>query len=169
MSSENLNVLDLKNPSIRALHLSWVAFFISFAVWFSHAPMLAFIREAFDLTSAEVKALLILNVAMTIPARILVGILVDKFGPRIVYSILLISGGLVSFGFAFAFAQTYEQLALFRFLLGFIGAGFVIGIRMVSEWFPAKTVGIAEGVYGGWGNFGSAAGVMTLPTLLIRQ
>lgn len=165
MSSENLNVLDLKSPSIRALHLSWVAFFITFVVWFSHAPMMAFIREAFELNSAEVKALLILNVAMTIPARILIGILVDKFGPRIVYSILLVSGGLVSLGFAFA--ETYEQLALFRFLLGFIGAGFVIGIRMVSEWFPAKTVGLAEGVYGGWGNFGSAAGAMTLPTLAL--
>lgn len=165
MSSENLNVLDLKNPSIRALHLSWIAFFITFVVWFSHAPMMAFIREAFELTSAEVKALLILNVAMTIPARILIGILVDKFGPRIVYSVLLVSGGLVSFGFAFA--ETYEQLAIFRFLLGFIGAGFVIGIRMVSEWFPAKTVGLAEGVYGGWGNFGSAAGAMTLPTLAL--
>jgi nitrate/nitrite transporter NarK len=31
--------------------------------------------------------------------------------------------------------QSYEQLALFRFLSGFIGAGFVVGIRMISEWF----------------------------------
>ena len=38
-----------------------------------------------------------------------------------------------------------------RFLVGFVGAGFVIGIRLVSEWFPAKEVGFAEGIYGGWG------------------
>ena len=52
-----------------------------------------------------------------------------------------------------------------RFLLGFVGAGFVIGIRMVGEWFPAKQVGVAEGIYGGWGNFGSAGAAMILPTI----
>jgi len=52
-------------------------------------------------------------------------------------------------------------------MLGFVGAGFVIGIRMVGEWFPAKQVGVAEGIYGGWGNFGSAAAAMALPTLAI--
>jgi len=67
----------------------------------------------------------------------------------------------------FAFATSFEQLALARFLLGFIGAGFVIGIRMVGEWFPAKQVGIAEGIYGGWGNFGSAAAAGALPALAL--
>jgi len=48
-----------------------------------------------------------------------------------------------------------------------VGAGFVIGIRMISEWYPAKQVGLAEGVYGGWGNFGSAAAAMSLPTIAL--
>jgi NNP family nitrate/nitrite transporter-like MFS transporter len=30
-------------------------------------------------------------------------------------------------------------------------------------------VGIAEGIYGGWGNFGSAFAAMTLPTLLMEM
>ena len=38
---------------------------------------------------------------------------------------------------------------------------------MIGEWFPAKQVGVAEGIYGGWGNFGSAAAAMTLPTLAL--
>ena len=59
--------------------------------------------------------------------------------------------------FFFALADSYQTLAVSRFLLGFVGAGFVIGIRMIGEWFPAKQVGMAEGIYGGWGNFGSAA------------
>ncbi len=163
MSSNKLNLLDLAEPRIRLLHLSWFAFFLTFVVWFSHAPMLAYIKEAFDLTSQQVKALMILNVALTIPSRIVVGMLVDKFGPRIVFSLLLVIGGGLCLGFATA--DRYETIALMRFLLGFIGAGFVIGIRLVSEWFPAKQVGLAEGIYGGWGNFGSAAAAMTLPTL----
>lgn len=165
MSSGQLNLLDFSNKSIRTLHLSWVAFFITFVVWFSHAPMMAAIKETFDLSQQQIKALLILNVALTIPARIVIGILVDKFGPRYVYSGLLILSSFMCV--AFACSTSYEMLALTRFLLGFVGAGFVIGIRLVGEWFPAKQVGLAEGVYGGWGNFGSAAAAMTLPTIAL--
>ncbi|WP_020407620.1 NarK family nitrate/nitrite MFS transporter [Hahella ganghwensis] len=165
MNDSSLNLFRFSDPKIKTLHITWFAFFLTFVVWFSHAPLLAFIREAFDLTDQQVKALLILNVALTIPSRILIGMLVDKFGPKIVYSGLLVISSFICLGFATA--TTYEALALFRFLLGFVGAGFVIGIRMVGEWFPAKQVGIAEGIYGGWGNFGSAAGAMTLPTIAL--
>ncbi|MBQ0719867.1 MAG: NarK family nitrate/nitrite MFS transporter [Gammaproteobacteria bacterium] len=163
MSEPQLKLLNFSDSSIKTLHVAWFAFFLTFVMWFSHAPMKPFIMAAFDMSNAQWKALLILNVALTIPARIVIGILVDKFGPRIVYSGLLISSAFLCWGFAFA--QSYEQLALFRFLCGFIGAGFVIGIRLVGEWFPAKTVGLAEGIYGGWGNFGSAAAAWTLPAV----
>lgn len=166
MATDNsFNLLNFSDPKIKTLHITWFAFFLTFVVWFSHAPLLVFIKEAFDLSTAQVKALLILNVALTIPARIVIGILVDKFGPRVIYSGLLVTSSFLCVGFAMA--DSYEQLALFRFLLGFVGAGFVIGIRMVGEWFPAKHVGVAEGIYGGWGNFGSAAAAMTLPTLAL--
>jgi len=161
--AHKINIFALKDPKIKTLHITWFAFFLSFMVWFNHAPLLVFMKEAFDMSSQQVKALMILNVALTIPARIFIGIMVDKIGPRKVYSGLLILSSFFCIGFAFA--QTYEQLALLRFLMGFVGAGFVIGIRMVGEWFPHKNVGIAEGIYGGWGNFGSAASAMLLPTL----
>ncbi|MBI3560544.1 MAG: NarK family nitrate/nitrite MFS transporter [Gammaproteobacteria bacterium] len=150
---------------MRILHMSWLAFLISFIIWFNHAPLLASIRDSLHLTEQQIKALLIINVALTIPARIIVGMLVDTFGPRRMYTVLLlISSGLC---FGFALANTYERLALMRFLLGFSGAGFVIGIRLVSEWFPVKQLGLAEGIYGGWGNFGSAAAAISLPVLAV--
>ena len=163
MSSSKLNLVDFSQANIRLLHLTWFAFFLTFVVWFSHAPLKPVIMAAFDISNAQWKALLILNVALTIPARIGIGIAVDKFGPRIVYSILLCCAGFLCI--AFASAQTFEQLAAVRFAMGFVGAGFVIGIRMVGEWFPARQVGLAEGIYGGWGNFGSAAAALTLPTI----
>jgi NNP family nitrate/nitrite transporter-like MFS transporter len=164
MSSQKLNLLSFSGNS-RILHLTWIAFFISFFVWFNHAPMLIAIKETLQLTDQQIKTILILNVALTIPARIIVGMLVDKYGPRIMYSLLLGISSVICF--FFALAETFEQLAAARFLLGFVGAGFVIGIRMISEWFPAKQVGLAEGIYGGWGNFGSAAAAMTLPTIAL--
>ncbi len=150
---------------MKTLHLTWVAFFISFIVWFNHAPLMASIRDTFGLSNQEVTTLLIMNVALTIPARIIIGMTVDRFGPRIVYSLLLAFSAVICF--VFAASTSFEMLAVSRFLLGFVGAGFVIGIRMIGEWFPAKQVGVAEGIYGGWGNFGSAAAAMSLPTLAL--
>ena len=164
MSESKLNLLSFSGKT-RILHLSWFAFFLTFFMWFNHAPLIASIREAFDLTDQQVKMLLILNVALTIPARIIIGMLVDAFGPRRVYSILLFTSSFLCFGFAFA--DSFERLAMMRFLMGFVGAGFVIGIRMISEWFPARQVGVAEGIYGGWGNFGSAAAALSLPTIAL--
>jgi NNP family nitrate/nitrite transporter-like MFS transporter len=150
---------------MKILHMSWIAFFLTFFVWFNFAPLLGVIKTSLGLTSDEIKTLLILNVALTIPARVLIGMLTDKYGPRHVYAALLFFCSLPCF--MFALAQDFTQAAIARFLLGFIGAGFVVGIRMVSEWVPANELGTAEGIYGGWGNFGSAAAAMLLPTLAL--
>jgi NNP family nitrate/nitrite transporter-like MFS transporter len=164
MSGTKLKLLSFTGKT-RTLHLSWFAFFISFMMWFNHAPLMATIQDTFGLSLQEVKALLILNVALTIPARIVIGMLVDRYGPRIVFSALLFISSFLCL--LFAFADSYQTLAVTRFLLGFVGAGFVIGIRMIGEWFPARQVGLAEGIYGGWGNFGSAAAAMTLPMVAL--
>jgi MFS transporter, NNP family, nitrate/nitrite transporter len=164
MSDQKINLLSFSGK-MRILHMTWIAFFISFVVWFSHAPLMLVIKETMGLSASQVKTILILNVALTIPARIIIGMLVDHFGPKRTYSALLALGSLPCF--LFAFAENFQQLALARFLLGFVGAGFVIGIRMIGEWFPAKQVGMAEGIYGGWGNFGSAAAAMSLPAIAL--
>ncbi|MEN0035638.1 MAG: MFS transporter [Cellvibrio sp.] len=149
----------------KILHLTWMAFFVTFLVWFNHAPLLLAIQATFGLSEQQVKTLLILNVALTIPARIVVGMLVDSFGPRKIYSILLVITGFLCL--FFSLATSFEMLALARFLLGFVGAGFVVGIRMISEWFPARQMGLAEGVYKGLGNIGSAAAAISLPTIAL--
>jgi len=157
---DRLNILSFTGK-YRVLHMTWFAFFMTFVVWLGLGPLMPFIQDALSLTEQQAKVLLILNVAMTIPARIIVGMLVDKLGPKIMFSSILVLGGIVSI--IFSWAQDYEMLALLRFLSGFIGAGFVVGIRMISEWFPAKQTGTAQGIYGGWGNFGSAGAALTLP------
>ena len=164
MQESRFNLFSFRGKT-RILHLSWVAFFLTFLMWFNHAPLLAALRETLGLTDQQIKTLLILNVALTIPARIVVGMLVDAFGPRRMFTLLLFVSSLLCFGFALA--DSYQQLALMRFLMGFSGAGFVIGIRLISEWYPAKQVGIAEGIYGGWGNFGSAAAALSLPAVAL--
>ena len=68
MSDSSLRIFSFSGSS-RILHLTWFAFFLSFLVWFNSAPLMISIRETFNLSTDEVKALLTLNVALTIPGK----------------------------------------------------------------------------------------------------
>ena len=147
----------------KILHMTWFAFFLSFVVWFNLAPFATQVKTDFGLEVGQIRTIAICNVALTVPARIMIGMLLDKYGPRITYSMLLMYAAIPCI--FFALAQNFSQLVISRLLLSIVGAGFVIGIRMVAEWFPPKEIGLAEGIYGGWGNFGSAAAAFTLPVI----
>ncbi|MGI9647141.1 MAG: MFS transporter [Acidimicrobiia bacterium] len=155
-------LLDFNQERIRTLHYTWIAFFMTFYVWFNMAPLTTTMLDSEAwLTDEHIKVLLIANVALTIPARIIVGALIDRFGARIVFSGLMVVMALPTV--AFALGSTFVQLLIARLFLSSVGAGFVVGIKMVAQWFPPKYIGRAEGFYAGWGNFGSAFAAMTLP------
>lgn len=159
-------ILDFKQERIRTLHYTWIAFFLTFYVWFNMAPLAStMLSDLAWLTKSHIKVLMICNVALTIPARILVGALIDRYGPRKVFSGIMVLTTIPAM--MFAFGDSFIQLMVARLLLGSVGAGFVIGIKMVANWFPSKMIGKAEGFYAGWGNFGSAAASGSLPFVAI--
>ncbi|UOQ93903.1 MFS transporter [Halobacillus shinanisalinarum] len=147
------------------LFLSTLAFFVSVMVWFNMAPFNSTIMEQLGLTKEEVGVLMLVNLALAIPARIVMGQLVDRFGPKKVFSLLLVVMSIPCF--TFALANSYWQLLISRLLLGIIGASFVVGIRMIAEWFPQNKSGFMHGIYAGWGNFGSALASFTLPLIAL--
>jgi MFS transporter, NNP family, nitrate/nitrite transporter len=149
--------------SARILHLTTGAFFISFVVWFNFAPFAKAIGTDLHLSKAQLTTLTLCNLALTVPARILIGALLDRVGPRRLYSGLLIASAIPNT--IFAMAHSYSTLVFSRLALGIVGAGFVVGIRMIAEWFPKEKFGLVEGIYGGWGNFGAAAAAMALPVI----
>lgn len=153
------------NGRYRILHLTWFAFFLTFVCWFNFAPFATTIGKELSLTPEQVKTLGICNLALTIPARIVIGMILDRFGPRITYSSLLLFSVVPCL--ATAMSQNFNHLVLSRLLMGIVGSGFVVGIRMVSEWFPPKDMGRAQGIYGGWGNFGAFGAEFALPTLAV--
>jgi MFS transporter, NNP family, nitrate/nitrite transporter len=162
MEEERFKLFDFSQEKVRMLHYTWIAFFLTFFVWFNMAPLKTAMVESFDfLTDKNFKSLLLCNVALTIPARIVVGALVDKYGPRVVFSGLMVIT--IVPGLLFAFGDSFMQLVISRLLLSSIGAGFVIGIKMTANWFPPQHIGRAEGFYAGWGNFGSAAAAGLIP------
>jgi len=158
------DLFHVKRPEIRALHLTWIAFFLCFYTWFNMAPLATTIVKSVGwLTGEHIKLFAICNVALTIPARVVIGMAMDKWGPRRVFSVLMI---VMAFpGFVFAFGESFAQLLISRLLLGCIGASFVVGIHMTALWFKPSDIGFSEGIYAGWGNFGSAAAAMALPSI----
>ncbi len=145
------------------LHLSWIAFFLTFVAWFNFAPFNTTLATTMGLSEGQIRVLMIANVALTIPARILIGSLVDALGPKRMFIGILIYTGAVSF--LFAMAQDFNDLLISRLLMGIAGAGFVVGIKMIAEWFPRESMGFAQGLYAGWGNFGAAVAVFGLPLI----
>jgi len=157
-------LLSFRGP-YRILNFAWFAFFLTFVVWFNYAPFATVIREELHLTIGQSRTIGLCNLALTIPARIIIGMLLDRFGPRITYSAILIYAAIPCL--ASALAQDFNQLVVSRLLMGIVGAGFVVGIRLVGEWFEAKEIGLAQGIYGGWGNFGSFASEAFLPMIAV--
>jgi len=115
-------LLDFGQERIRVLHYTWIAFFMTFYVWFNLAPLATTMRENSDwLTKEHIKVLLIANVALTIPARIVVGALIDRFGARIVFTWLMITMSIPAI--VFAFADTFTQMMISRLALSGIEYG----------------------------------------------
>ncbi len=155
-------LLTFQGP-YRILHLTWFAFFLSCVCVFNFAPFASVIGKDLHLDEAQIKTILTCNLAITIPARIMIGSILDRYGPRRCFSILLILTLIPCI--ASALAQDFGQMVVARLVMGIVGAGFVLGIRMISEWFPSKDIGMAQGIYGGWGNAGAFGSGFLLPSI----
>ena len=78
----SINLFSLKKPHMRTFHLTWFAFFLAFFGWFGIAPLMAVVRDDLGLTKTQIGNTIIASVAITIVARLLIGWLCDRIGPR---------------------------------------------------------------------------------------
>jgi NNP family nitrate/nitrite transporter-like MFS transporter len=148
---------------MRAFHASWAAFFLCFFAWFGIAPLMPIVRDEFSLTKSQVGWCLIASVAITIVARVLVGWVCDRIGPRRAYSWLLILGSIPVM--AIGLARDFETFLIFRLLIGAIGASFVITQYHTSLMFAPNCVGTATATTAGWGNLGGGATQIVMPLI----
>ena len=141
--------------------MSWFAFFLCFFAWFGIAPLLDYVADDIGLTKDQKYNSLIASVAITIFARLFIGWLCDKIGPRLSYTFLLIAGSLPVMGIALA--DSYESFLFFRLGIGVIGASFVITQYHTSVMFAPNVVGTANATSAGWGNLGGGVTQMIMP------
>jgi len=156
-----IDLFSLKTPQMRAFHMTWFAFFLCFFAWFGIAPLMVYVREELSLTKAQIGNTIIASVAITILARLFIGWLCDRVGPRLTYVWLLIVGSIPVM--AIGLAQSYEALLLFRLGIGVIGASFVITQYHTSVMFAPNCVGTANATSAGWGNLGGGVTNMVMP------
>lgn len=159
-----IRLLDFSSAPMRAFHLSWIAFFLSFVAWFGIAPLMAIVRDDLKLTKAQIGNTVIASVAITIFARLLTGWLCDRFGPRRTYSVLLAFGALPVMGIGLS--HSYHSFLLFRLAIGLVGASFVVTQYHTSVMFSRSVVGTANAVTAGWGNLGGGVTQWIMPMLL---
>jgi NNP family nitrate/nitrite transporter-like MFS transporter len=158
-----INLFNLSMPQMRAFHLTWFAFFLCFVGWFGIAPLMAVVREDLGLTKEQIGNTIIASVAITIIARLIIGWLCDRIGPRLSYTFLLILGSLPIMGIGLS--QNYETFLLFRLAIGAIGASFVITQYHASIMFAPNVVGTANATTAGWGNMGGGATQFIMPLI----
>lgn len=158
-----IDLFNFSTPQMRAFHMSWFSFFLCFFAWFGIAPLMAVVRDELGLTKTQIGNTIIASVAITILARLFIGWLCDRIGPRLTYTGLLIVGSIPVMGIGFA--HSYETFLLFRLAIGAIGGAFVITQYHTSVMFAPNCVGTANATSAGWGNLGGGVTQMIMPLI----
>ena len=157
------NFFNVRMVQIRTFHMTWFAFFACFFAWFGIAPMMIIVREELGLTKEQVGWTIIASVAVTIFARLFIGWLCDRIGPRLAYTWLLVLGSLPVAGIGLS--DDFTSFLLFRLAIGVIGASFVITQYHTSVMFAPNVVGTANATSAGWGNLGGGVTQIVMPLI----
>ena len=158
-----LNIFSLKGIQMKTFHITWLTFFFCFFAWFGIAPLMPLVSEQLHLTKAQKGNIGIASVSATIIARLLVGRLCDKFGPRRTYTVLLLICAIPVM--LIGLSNSYTSFLLCRLAIGVIGASFVLTQFHTSVMFAPNVKGTANAVAGGWGNTGGGATQILMPLI----
>ncbi|GAA2992223.1 NNP family nitrate/nitrite transporter-like MFS transporter [Microbacterium terrae] len=134
---------------VKNLYLALLAFTITFWAWNLIAPL--GIRYAADmgLDSTQSSLLVATPVLVGSLGRIVTGALTDRFGGRVMFTVLTAVSAVPVLLVAWAgVLNSYALMIAFGFLLGIAGTTFAIGIPFVNAWYDAKKRGFATGLFG---------------------
>src|SRR5579864_5304125 len=160
---DSIRLFSLGSIQMRTFQITWLMFFVCFFGWFGLAPLMPAIRVDLGLTKSQVGNTIIASVSSTILARLLIGRLCDRWGPRKTAVRLLLIGSIPVL--LVGLSRDYQSLILFRFAIGIIGASFVITQFHTSLMFAPSIKGTANAITGGWGNLGGGVTNMVMPLI----
>jgi NNP family nitrate/nitrite transporter-like MFS transporter len=143
------------------LALATVAFTVCFYAWSLLGPLSPDLQEELGLSDFETSAMVAVPVLLGSVMRIPLGWLSDRYGGRLVFTVLMALMPLPVIGLAL-FHDTLGSILAFGFLLGFAGASFAVGVPFVNGWYVPQRQGMALGIYG-IGTGGTVAAGLTAP------
>lgn len=149
-----------RSPAGLQLALATISFALCFCAWGLIGAFAPAFRAQFHLSATQTSLLVATPVLLGSLARIPVGLLTDRFGGRLIFSILFLISSLAAF--LVPSADSYATLLGVGFILGMAGSSFAAGVGFVSKWFGPEAQGTALGVYG-MGNAGQSAAVFLGP------
>lgn len=131
------------------LLLALLAFTITFWAWNLVAPLAVQYTAEMGLNSTEASLLIATPVLVGSLGRILTGAFTDRFGGRLMFTILTAASAVPVVLVALAGVWgSYALMIAFGFLLGIAGTTFAIGIPFVNAWYEPAKRGFATGLFG---------------------
>jgi len=149
-----------------ALGVVWSAYLVVFLSRLCVGPLSPFLKQAFDLSNAQIGGLTSATAVTYAPTLVLAGWLVDRIGVRRAVVIgSLVTGVFVG---AVALAPSYGVMLLLLALSG-LGCGFIYpsAVKAVMVWFPPQERATAIGVNQAAVNISGILGAALMPALAL--
>ncbi|WP_047786894.1 MFS transporter [Variovorax paradoxus] len=148
----------------RVLAVSTLAFTVCFMVWMMFGVIGIPIRKALNLNATEFGLLTAMPVLTGSLVRVPLGIWTDRFGGRIVMTLLMACT--VPAIWLMSYATQYWHFIVLGMFVGLAGGSFSVGTPYVARWFPRSRQGFAMGIYGA-GNSGAAVNKFVAPAIVV--
>jgi NNP family nitrate/nitrite transporter-like MFS transporter len=156
----------IQTGQTKNLLLALLGFTITFWAWNIIAPLGARYSAELGLSATQASLLVAMPVLVGSLGRVPVGALTDRFGGRLMFTVLTLASAVPVLLVAFAGSlKSYALILVFGFFLGVAGTTFAVGIPFVNAWFEPVRRGFATGVFGA-GMGGTALSAFFTPRLV---
>jgi MFS transporter, NNP family, nitrate/nitrite transporter len=144
--------------------MSTLAFTVCFAVWMMFAVIGIPIKKMLDLNATQFGLLTATPVLTGSLVRVPLGMWTDKYGGRIVFTLLMLSTVIPIW--LIGYATEFWQFLVLGLFVGLAGGSFSVGTPYVARWFDRKNQGFAMGIFGA-GNSGAAVTKFVAPAIVV--
>ena len=145
------------------LVLATIGFAVNFWAWALISPLGPMFKDSGalgTLTQSDVALLVAVPVLVGSLGRIVVGALTDRYGGRLMFTLVSAATIVPVLFIAFFALDSYALLLVGGFFLGIAGTSFAVGVPFVNAWFPPERRGLAIGIFGA-GMGGTAISALT--------